>query len=232
MKVGIMQPYFFPYVGYWQLISVVDKYVIYDDVNYINKSWINRNFILINGEAIRINLFLKGASQNKKINEIEILDDKFYKDKFLKTIKNSYNKAPYFSEVFPIIQKIIYNKEKKLSLYLKYLIEEICSYLLIDTELLLSSELNKNNQLKGQEKILEICRVIGADTYYNAIGGQDLYSYEEFEKRNIRLRFLKSESIEYKQFNNKFIGNLSIIDIMMFNSVEKIREFLKQYHLI
>jgi len=232
MKVGIMQPYFFPYIGYWQLISVVDKYVIYDDVNYINKSWINRNFILINGEAIRINLFLKGASQNKKINEIEILDDKFYKDKFLKTIKNSYNKAPYFSEVFPIIQKIIYNKEKKLSLYLKYLIEEICSYLLIDTELLLSSELNKNNQLKGQEKILEICRVIGADTYYNAIGGQDLYSYEEFEKRNIRLRFLKSESIEYKQFNNKFIGNLSIIDIMMFNSVEKIREFLKQYHLI
>lgn len=232
MKVGIMQPYFFPYIGYWQLISVVDKYVIYDDVNYINKSWINRNFILINGEAIRINLFLKGASQNKKINEIEILDDKFYKDKFLKTIKNSYNKAPYFSEVFPIIQKIIYNKEKKLSLYLKYLIEEICSYLLIDTELLLSSELNKNNQLKGQEKILEICRVIGADTYYNAIGGQDLYSYEEFEKRNIKLRFLKSESIEYKQFNNKFIGNLSIIDIMMFNSVEKIREFLKQYHLI
>ena len=100
MKIGIMQPYFFPYIGYWQLLNAVDKYVIYEDVNYIKGGWINRNRILINGEAKYFNVQLKDASPNKKINEIHVSNDAITKRKMLNTLEMNYKKAPYFNEVF------------------------------------------------------------------------------------------------------------------------------------
>ncbi|WP_315122272.1 WbqC family protein [uncultured Clostridium sp.] len=232
MKLGIMQPYFFPYIGYWQLINAVDKYIIYDDVNFINRSWINRNSILINDESKRINLQLIGASQNKLINEIEVLEDIIYKEKLLKTIETFYRKAQYYSEVFPVIENIINNDEKNLARYLEYSIKKICEYLYIDTELIVSSTIDKNNGLRGQDKILEICKILDGDEYYNAIGGQELYSYKDFESKNIKLRFLNTGKVEYKQFNNEFVPNLSIIDVMMFNSIEDIKKMLDQYELL
>lgn len=232
MKIGIMQPYFLPYIGYWQLLNVVDKYVIYDDVNYIKGGWINRNKILINKEAKYFNVKLNGASPNKLINEVEVSTDKIYKKKMLKTVEESYKKAPFFNTVFPMIEEIIENDEKNLANYLKYSIEKICSYLEIKTELLLSSELEKDNSLKGKDKVINICKKLGATEYYNAIGGQELYSFEEFKENGIELKFLKTEEIVYKQFNNEFIANLSILDILMFNSKEIIKEFLNNYNLI
>lgn len=169
MKLGIMQPYFLPYIGYFQLIKAVDKYVIYDDVNYIKKGWINRNNILCNGQAHLFSISLRGASQNKLINEIEISDDF---SKFRKMIELSYRKAPYFEEVFKLLNSIIDYPNKNLSLFLANSIKEICKYLSIDTEIIFSSEIEKNNDLKGQEKILEICKILQAKTYINAIGGQ------------------------------------------------------------
>lgn len=232
MKLGIMQPYFFPYIGYWQLINAVDKYVIYDDVNFIKGGWINRNRILMNGEAKLINLKMNGASPNKLINEIELADDKVYTKKLLKTIESCYKKAPYFKDAFPIIESIVNNDEKNLAKNLEYSIKKMCEYLLIDTEILISSNINKNNNLRGQDKVIEICKVLGANEYYNAIGGKELYSCEEFEKSNIRLSFLKTKEIEYNQFENGFISNLSIIDIIMFNSVEEIKNILNMYDLL
>lgn len=232
MKVAIMQPYFFPYIGYWQLINAVNKFVIYDDVNFIKGGWINRNKILMNNEAKMINLRMYGSSANKYINEIGVSEDKVYNKKILKTLESCYKKAPYFSDVFPIVENIITHNERKLAKYLEYSIRQICNYLLINTELIISSSINKNNNLNAQDKILEICELLKVDNYYNSIGGQELYSYEDFASQGIKLRFLKTGMIKYKQFNNEFIPNLSIIDVMMFNSVEDLKNMLDDYEIL
>jgi hypothetical protein len=232
MKIGIMQPYFFPYIGYWQLMNAVDKYVIYDDVNFIKGGWINRNRILMNGKVNMINLKMNGASSNKLINEVEVAGDIIYNKKLLKTIESCYKKAPYFIDVYPIIENIINQDDKNVARYLEFSIRQICEYLSIETELVISSSLNKNNDLRGQDKVIEICKVLGANEYYNAIGGQDLYSYDDFEAKGLKLSFFKTGIINYKQFKNEFASNLSIIDVMMFNSVEDIKNKLKIYELL
>lgn len=232
MKIGIMQPYFFPYIGYWQLMNAVDKYVIYDDVNYIKGGWINRNQILMNGKPNIINLKMNGASSNKLINEVNVDNNIIWKNKLLKTIEYSYKKSPYFEVVFPIIKDIIFYDEINLALYLANSIKKIASYLDIKTEIILSSNINKENNLKGQDKVIEICEILNASEYYNAIGGVELYSTENFKSNGIELRFLRTEFIEYEQFNNDFTPNLSIIDVMMFNSKKEIRSILDMYSLM
>lgn len=232
MKVGIMQPYFFPYIGYWQLINVVDRFIIYDDVNYIKKGWINRNRILINGEAVFFNLRMNQASQNKLINQMEVLIDDVYFRKLIKTIESCYCKAPYFNDVFPIIEKLIMYDEINLTRYLEFSIRKVCEYLSINTEIIISSSIEKNNELRGQQKIIEICRLLNADQYINAIGGQSLYNYIDFLNYGIKLMFIKTQEIKYIQFNNNFIPNLSIIDLMMFNSRDEMKKFINMYTLI
>lgn len=231
MKIGIMQPYFFPYVGYWQLIRAVDKYIIYDDVNYIKRGWINRNRILYKGDSRFINIHIKNASQNRLIKDTQIAQNQIDTEKLLLLIKEAYKKAPYFNQTYNIIQDILYYKDIYLVGYLKYQIEILCKYFDINTEILLSSEIKKNNTLKGEEKILEICKIQEASTYINAYGGINLYHKENFEKEKIDLKFLKMGNIQYKQFENQFISGLSIIDVMMFNSVEEIKEMLLVYEL-
>ena len=231
MKVGIMQPYFFPYIGYWQLINAVDKFVIYDDVNFIKGGWINRNKILVNGQARYINLQMHKASPNKLINEIEVLGNKVYNKKLLKTIESSYRKAPYYSEVYPLIENIIKQDENNMSKYLINSIREICKYLEINTQILVSSEIEKNNNLRGQDKIIEICKILGANQYINAIGGIELYSRKDFESNGILLNFLRTKSIRYKQFNDNYLPNLSIIDVIMFNSVQETKRLMEEYEL-
>lgn len=232
MKLGIMQPYFFPYIGYWQLIHEVDIYVIYDDVNFINRGWINRNNILINNNAKLINLQLQKVSQNKLINEIEIFDKDSHNKKLLKTIESAYKKAPYFDYAFPLIETIIKQSENNLGKFLTYSIKEICNYLGIETKLILSSQINKNTNLRGQNKIIDICKILGANEYINAIGGKSLYSIDEFSLNGIQLKFLRTEDIMYQQFTNEFVPSLSVIDIMMFNSQEKINQIINNYKLI
>ncbi|MFZ1603036.1 MAG: WbqC family protein [Leptotrichiaceae bacterium] len=231
MKIGIMQPYFFPYIGYWQLINAVDKYVIYDDVNYIKGGWINRNRILINDKPSFINLKMNGSSPNKLIKEIHVSNDNRWKNKLLKSIELSYRKAPFFEMSFPIIEEIINHDEVNLSLYLENLIKRIAEYLEMNTEFVLSSNIEKDNSLKGQDKVIEICKSLGAKEYYNAIGGVELYSAENFNSYGIELKFLRTEYIEYKQFKNDFSPYLSIIDVMMFNSKEEIMNILDMYSL-
>jgi len=229
MKLAVMQPYFFPYIGYWQLISAVDTFVIYDDVNYIKKGYINRNSIFVNNAGHLLVLELVGASQNKKINEIEIGGNT---SKILKTIELSYKKAPYFEKVFQLIQEVLQNKEENLAQLLILSIKRICAYLDIQTNILLSSELKKNNDLKGQSKILNICELLNAKQYINAIGGQELYQKEAFSQQNIELRFIKNKSIAYQQFQSPFRPNLSIIDVLMFNDKEQVKHYLTEFELI
>lgn len=232
MKVAIMQPYFFPYIGYFQLISAVDVFVIYDDVNYIKKGWINRNTILVNGKGFLFNIPLQEVSQNKIIDQINIDKNSNWKKNLLKTITLSYKKAPFFDEVFPIIENIIVQDEKNLAKFITYSLREICNFLSIKTIIMISSDIEKNNVLKGEDKIIEICKKVKADKYINAAGGTALYDKNIFLKHNISLNFIKSKPIIYSQFNKEFISWLSIIDVLMFNSPERIKDFLSQYELI
>lgn len=232
MKVAIMQPYFLPYIGYWQLLTAVDKYIIYDDVNYIKNGWINRNRILSGNTTQWLTLKLDKASSNKLINEIELLKDEVYKKKIFKTIEQVYKKAPYYLETCELLKEVILFPELNTAKFLENSIKKICNYLDIKTEIILSSSLPKNNDLKGEKKVIEICKKLKATEYCNAIGGQELYSYEEFRQNGIELKFLKPNNIKYQQFNNEFVENLSILDVMMFNSKEKIKEYLTSYTLI
>lgn len=232
MKIGIMQPYFIPYIGYWQLMNAVDKYVIYDDVHYINRGWVNRNRILVNGRAKYFIIPIKGASQNKIINEIEIDVDSKIISKNLRTIEYVYKKAPYFQEAFPIIEKILNYKESRLVSYIEFSFYVICNYLDIQTEFIISSSLSKDCNLRGEKKILNICKLLQATEYYNSVGGKQLYSFKDFENMGITLKFLQTNKIMYKQFNNEFQPNLSILDVMMFNSRKDIKGFLNQYSLL
>lgn len=232
MKLGIMQPYFFPYIGYWQLLNEADVYIIYDDVNYIKGGWINRNRILVNGKPSYFNVQMKGASPLKKINEVEVSEDTIFKRKLLSTLKMNYIKAPYFKQIYPILENIINNNESNLARYLEYSIRTIANYLDINTKIIVSSELNKNNELRGKEKVIHICKILGATDYINAIGGQSLYDYESFEKNGIQLNFLKTNDIIYKQYNNEFVPYLSIVDVLMFNSKEEVKNMLGQFELV
>ena len=231
MKVGIVQPYFFPYLGYWQLINAVDKYVIFDDVNYIKRGWINRNRILNDGSIQYLNVYLKAVSQNKLINDIEV-DCEGSATKDLQIIRNAYCKAPYFDTAFPVIECILKQSEHNLARYNGNAIKIILDYLNVDTELLYSSEIAKDNSLRGQEKIMSICESLGATEYVNAIGGQELYNSAFFAQKGMKLFFLKTDDIRYKQFGDVFYEDLSIIDVMMFNSRDTIIDYLGQYTLI
>ncbi|GAX62970.1 hypothetical protein SCALIN_C45_0128 [Candidatus Scalindua japonica] len=229
MKLAIMQPYLFPYVGYFQLINAVDTFVIYDDVNYIKQGWINRNYILINGKKHLISLGVNGASSFKLINEIKIGTNR---DKLVKTIFQSYIKAPYFEEVFPVIKESLLFQDDNLAKYITNNLKKIADILNIKTEFIVSSGLENDKNLKGQDKVLDICKMLKTSTYINATGGYELYSREKFKKNHIDLYFIKAKKITYKQFNNDFVPNLSIIDLLMFNSRSEVQRLLNEYELV
>jgi len=232
MKLAIMQPYFFPYIGYFQLINAVDKFIIYDDVNYIKRGWINRNNILINNEKKYFTLNLSKLSQNKLINEIKIGENK---DKILQIIKQNYIKAPFFDEHFKIIEEI-FNEIKPDSLISQVAglsLIKISEYFNINTKFEYSSE--KCFDTKGLEKadrLIAICKKNNADTYINAIGGRELYNKEYFLDKGINLKFIKANITEYRQNENVFEPSLSIIDVMMYNSKEQIHTMFENYELL
>ena len=232
MILGIMQPYFFPYIGYWQMFKAVDKYLIYDDVNYIKGGWINRNRILIDGKAHYINLPTIHASPNKLICDIDLSGELSKREKILSTIKMSYSRAPFFDDTISLLHEIVLFVVSNLAKFLEHSIRSICNHLSINTDILVSSALAKDNTLRGTERLLNICEILHADTYYNAIGGQSLYDKSEFNARGLALRFLKTHDICYKQFKNEFIPNLSIIDVLMFNSRDDVIGMLDLFSLI
>jgi hypothetical protein len=233
MKLAIMQPYLFPYIGYFQLALAVDKFVFYDDVQFIKGGWINRNFILEKGERkLLITLHLNGASANKRINEIRVRDNS---RKLIKTIELNYSKAPFFDLVFPLIKNVIrYAANRPLiSEIAAYSVREVSKYLGIKTIFVNSSvSYHETLDLGRVKRLTAICRKENAEIYANPLGGKDLYTKEEFLESGVTLFFIKTNNIQYNQFGKKFIPNLSIIDVIMFNSPEKVLGVLKNFDLI
>ena len=231
MKLGIMQPYFVPYIGYWQLMNAVDMYVVYDDVNYIKGGWISRNRILSSEGIQYFGVQMVGASSNKLINEVGVELDERVVEKNIRKLENVYGKAPYYNDVMPVMERILFYKAENIAEYNMNSFNLINQYIGIDTSLILSSNIDKDNSLRAQDKVLDICRILGADEYYNAIGGISLYSYNDFAVKGIKLSFLETEKISYSQFRDDFQPDLSIIDVMMFNSKKTITEMLGKYRL-
>ena len=226
-----MQPYFFTYLGYWQLMNAVDQYVIYDDVSYIKQGWINRNRIIVQGEVKYFNLPKFGGSSNQLINQIKVNNDPRLIKKNLRIIEAAYKKAPFYTETSKIIRAVLECGKENIVDYIFESFQIIGAYLGIETRFILSSGLAKDCNLHAQEKVLSICKLLGATEYYNAIGGKDLYSYQAFNSQSIKLKFLRPKLPTYEQFGNNFAPDLSIIDVMMFNSRDTIQKMLEDYEL-
>lgn len=231
MKVAVMQPYFFPYIGYFQLIAAVDTFIVYDNIKYTKKGWINRNRMLQNGEDVMFSLPLKRDSDFLDVRDRELAQE-FNRDKLISQIVGAYRHAPYFADTIPLIENIVRFEECNLFKFIHNSIVKTCDRLGIATEIRISSDINIDHGLKGQDKVLALCEAVGANSYVNAIGGIELYSKEWFKERGIDLRFIRSMPFEYAQFGNEFIPWLSIIDVMMFNSKSAIAQSLGQYELI
>ncbi|MBQ6587187.1 MAG: WbqC family protein [Butyrivibrio sp.] len=227
-----MQPYFFPYLGYWQMLNAVDKFVILDDVNYIKRGYINSNSILINGKAHKFTISIEKPSQNKLINETKLFFPKEERERLLRTVDNAYKKADCYSAFFSVFKSIVLYDSSDLTEYLKNSLIEVSKYLDVRTEILLSSEIEKNNSLKAEERIIEINKCLGSDVYINAIGGQALYDAKHFRDVGIDLKFIKMGDVKYRQYNNEFVPNLSFIDVLMFNGINSTKQLLEQYELI
>lgn len=232
MKIGIMQPYFFPYIGYFQLIQAVDQFIVYDNIQYTKKGWINRNRFLQNGKDVFFSIPLKNDSDFLDV-KARVISADFKKDKLLNQISEAYRRAPYFAHTFPLIEQIVHYNDNNLFRYLYHSIVKTCEYLGITTEIKISSDISIDHSLKNQDKVLALCKVVGASTYVNAIGGMELYSKETFREKGIELKFIKSKPFEYAQFGAPFVPWLSIIDVMMFNPFNTVRTCIStNYELI
>jgi hypothetical protein len=232
VRLGIMQPYVFPYIGYFQLVNTVDKFVIYDDVNFINKGWINRNKILINKNAYLFSIPLKNASQNRLINEVEVAIGENWQRKFLRTIEQAYKRATNFEKAYSILESVLNTEVSNIAELALNSIRSVVDYLELSTEFVPTSALYGNANLKSQQRILDICKIERTNEYINPIGGKEIYSKELFEREGIKLNFLKTKEICYKQFGEEFVPNLSMIDVLMFNSKTEIREMLNLFELM
>jgi hypothetical protein len=232
MKLAIMQPYFLPYIGYWQLLAAVDVFVVYDNIKYTKKGWINRNRFLQNGRDELFSIPLKAGSDSLDICEREIAPD-FRREKLLNQLINAYRKAPHFAETLPLMEACVHCPDMNLFRYILNSINLVAGHLGITTRIVPSSTLGLDHKpFKAQDKVLAICGHLRATQYLNAVGGTGLYEQEAFRAAGIELHFLKSDDIHYAQFGGEFVPWLSIVDVLMFNEMESVRGMLSRCALI
>jgi hypothetical protein len=227
LTIAIMQPYFLPYIGYFQLMNAVDTFVIYDNIQYTKEGWINRNRILANGKDEYISVPLKKGPYDLCVKD-RFLADTWSNDRkrILNKIAGCYRKAPHFRDVYAVVEQCLIYEEHNLFGFILNSLSVVKDYLNINTPFVISSTIKIDHSLKGEYKVIEICKALGATNYLNPIGGVGLYKREQFEKAGIQLNFIKTGNVQYSQFNNEFVPFLSIIDVMMFNDKENIRDFL------
>lgn len=231
MKIAIMQPYFFPYLGYFQLIQAVDFFVFYNDVNFIKKGWIHRNRILLNGKDFLFTIPCIDASQNRRICDTQVAFDEKEKKRLLNTITQSYRKAPFFDPVFSLVERVVSTESKYLDILAIASVEEVLKYLGVARTIVVSSTRYKNQHLKRADRLIDICATEGFTEYVNALGGKEIYDKAYFESRGVSLAFLRPSLNAYRQFENDFVPGLSILDVIMFNAVDDVKRLLNQYSI-
>jgi hypothetical protein len=233
VKAAIMQPYFLPYIGYWQLINAVDEFVVYDNIEYTKKGWFNRNRILEKSSDRLFTIPIKKDSDYLPVSKRFLSGDSEKEiNRTLRIIEANYKKAPYFASSYHVVKDCFLFADKNLFEYIFNSIKLICGYLDIDTKITISSRVQADHSLKSEKKVLAICHALNADVYINSIGGKELYDKNEFNNSGIKLNFMKPKHIEYKQFENEFVPWLSIIDVLMFNDKGRIKQMLEEYELV
>lgn len=233
MKIAIMQPYFMPYLGYFQLVHAVDKFIFFDDVNFIKKGWINRNYIYsLNGPHLFTVPLIK-ASQNKLIKDTYINDFEPFRLSFKESLRHSYSKAPFYSQVIEWLEEWFFRSEFSLISQLAATsIQKVFEYLDLEKEFFFSSEIDyqkSKTDNTATDKIISICRLLGAKHYINPRNGKGFYQRADFERFDLRLSFINMKPIAYSQFDREFMPYLSIIDVLMFNDKEQIKKLLSEY---
>ncbi len=216
-RLAIMQPYLFPYIGYFQLVAAVDRFVFFDDVNFINRGWINRNRLFLSGSVSWFTLPVSGASQNRKINELHVQPDGAWRRKLLASVRQSYGKAPCFEPAYALLEDIVLSGETSLSVLAQESVMAVAHYLGLGTEFVISTGRYGNEDLRGSDRILDICRQEQAAEYHNLPGGMALYSAEDFSVAGVELHFVQPELLEYGQLEAPFKPGLSMLDVLMFN---------------
>ncbi|MCC7456900.1 MAG: WbqC family protein [Nitrospira sp.] len=227
-----MQPYFFPYIGYFQLLAAVDLFIVYDNIKYTKKGWINRNRLLRSGKDVVFSLPLLRDADHLDIRERALAAD-FNPEKLLNQFRGAYQRAPGFRETLPMVEDAIRHPDHNLFRFLHHALLRARDHLGIATEVRVSSDVDCDHGLKSADRVLAMCRAVGATTYVNAVGGIDLYSRDLFRDRGVDLKFLKSRPHQYDQFGDPFVPWLSIIDVLMFNQVSTVRAaLLPDYDLV
>lgn len=218
MILGVMQPYFFPYIGYFQLIKHVDRMIFYDDVTYIKNGWIDRNRILINGSPHYFKVPLDAASSYRRICDIGLNSKCFemWRSKFLRQLQSTYGSAPFYSIGMDLVEDVLFTECNSIGELAMLSVKKVTNYLKIQTIFLQSSVDYDNSELNRSERIIDFCKIEGCNTYVNNYSGFDLYNVEYFSSEDVSLNFLKPFIKEYSQRNrNVFVGGLSILDLIM-----------------
>lgn len=228
MKIAIMQPYFLPYIGYFQLANAVDKFVVYDNIQYTKRGWINRNRILANGKETMISLPVKKASDYLNIVDRE-LGDSWLMDrhKLLNRISSAYRRAPEFDTVYTLVQDILGYEDRNLFNFIHNALKLVFAYVNIETPIVISSSLDVDVELKGQDRVIATCKALDADKYLNPIGGIELYCKNEFEANGINLEFLRMGAFTYGQPIEQFVPFLSILDVLMYSPISAVESNLE-----
>ena len=227
MIAAIMQPYFFPYLGYFQLLRAADIFIFHDDVQYIKAGWVNRNRILLGGQAGWLTLPVRSAEHTRAINERYYVLEPAVVGDLLRKLEAAYRQAPQFTAVFPIVREIMEFESANVAAFNINLVSRLCRKLGIAPRFYLASALEKDHRLTGQERVIELCRRVGASCYVNPIGGRHLYDRHVFAHYGIQLRFLKANVISGRR--DPF---LSIIDVLMFHEVAAIENLLSNYEVV
>lgn len=233
MKLAIMQPYFFPYLGYFQLIFASDRFVFYDDVNYIKGGWINRNRILLDGEARFFTVPLRGASSFVPINRVGVNEQyPKWREKMLDTVRMAYRRAAHRDSGVGLLERVLASNRESIADLAVASVRTVLDYLGLVHDLVPSSRTYNNEHLMGQDRVLDICKKENADVYLNAVGGMGLYQAGSFAVQGCDLKFLRSQLPEYSQGSDHFVPGLSILDVVMHCSRDAIHDMLPRYDLL
>jgi WbqC-like protein len=218
-----MQPYFLPYIGYFQLISAVDVFVVYDTIQYTKKGWINRNRMLRSGEPATFTLPLRSDSDYLNVRDRELAED-FDPRRLIRQFEGAYRRAPRYAETMPLVERILTCPERNLFAYLEWSIRATCDHLRIETRIERSSAIDVDHRLRREERVIALCKALGATSYVNPPGGVDLYDAADFAANGVELQFLRPRPFTYRQFGDPFVPSLSIVDVLMFNDLADVRE--------
>ena len=232
MNVAVMQPYLFPYIGYFQLMASADRFVIHDDVQYIKGGWINRNRILSDGVPRWITLPVARGTHPLTIHQRSYAPGPEGPSRFLRRLEAAYRPAPNFAETFELVRALLLHEDRNVASFNVQALRGIADSIGITTQFVVSSEMTKDDSLKGEARVIAICEALGAETYVNPIGGIALYDHARFAEHGIQLAFLRPEPRAYRQLGTGFVPGLSIIDVLMFNDAATVREVLEEFTLI